>query len=941
MQLSRNIELTIDNTVFTAADSSGGTRCSGQGLYNATSSACQCFDQSTPRDGHCSPLYTEYDVRASVGVDVLDGTYEPLTYAEVLETGMTIASLAPVYDSMVAFRRKDGRYQGTLLAVKHDDRRRRRSPHGPHGRPPPPPPPPPQYRGYFWVIHRIEQPEGTAGLPLLRTALLSTPRTPPHSDGWYFIDPDSPADSLDKVEALPSYDSNLIADNVRLAAGSVVPQPGPSNPPRNPSHNGTMVAAGGACGALALLVVIVFVAQRRRRSRTRHRKVGHGARPASGHVEDLTDDDDGHSESGLLLDSSLGNDDDDISLLTMAELSTGALEVRRALDAAGGHWRKELHVHDGAGFHPLHYLVVKGDVGQLQYFLLERLAAQRSHSAGSSMGGASMSNGESEGSPRLQRGISPAQARSSPAHVHFSDVSSEVCASGTSPSSHGSPFHSSPGSGEAASSQDLFSCQSQHVAVAMTSGSGAPSTDTIANPAASVGVPCALVDVADANGRTPLLWAVMAKQPRCLELLLAAGANPGLFCPTTGETPLHLACLESREDGMDPCDLLIAAKAPVNAKNKEGMTPLLCASSAGNLARAVALLDAGADAFARDWQGCTALTAAARYGHHHIVRRLLKNNVGLVNTADMAGRTALHWAISIDDRDVLLALLGSRALNMAQSDREGNTALHYAAARDLTQPIQLITATRPAQQVLALCMKENDSCETALQVALGAGHARCAERLQGMFDMANTTLQAHAPIIKDAAPSAAVSPSSQDGRPSSVSLSITCSHDGRGARINEAGLVPAAPRRDNFSMDALMQDDTMLSVTAQEFQATDTETAFGLNFMAPPPAPPANARAVQNAKRANDAPWTSAEGPPHKRGGQNDQVGPGEEDLSRFVGRKEYMKEYRKQQRQLQKGLEGEVSLLEAENSECAAMMQTLASEAAALRCILKNCVKT
>ena len=145
--------------------------------------------------------------------------------------------------------------------------------------------------------------------------------------------------------------------------------------------------------------------------------------------------------------------------------------------------------------------------------------------------------------------------------------------------------------------------------------------------------------------------------------------------------------------------------------------------------------------------------------------------------------------------------------------------------------------------------------------------------------------------------------------------------------------MPAPLCHDYFSLDALAQDDIMFSVMAQEFQATDTETAFGLDFMAPP----ASTRAVQNAKRANDAPPTSAEGPPHKRGSQNSPAGQGEEDTSRFVGRKEYMKEYRKQQRQLQKGLEGEVSVLEAENAECAAIMQTLAAEATALRCILKT----
>ena len=273
--LSQNAQLTIDSTVFTASNAGQAFRCSGQGMYNETLRACQCFDQATPRDKNCAPLYVNYDVTAAVGTDILDGVYRPLKYADVLKTGMEIAALAPVYDRMVAFRRNDDRYQGTLLAVKHADDRRRE-----------PQTPPPQFRGYFWVVHRITQPQGTAGMPLLRSALVSTPHPPPSTTGWYLMDPDHPAESLDMVQALPSYDPSLEATDVRLAAGAVVPQPGPSPPSKGGASSTTVAMAAAIAGAVAFLVTLLLVAERRRRSRQGRRKAGRGGASGKGEEGD-------------------------------------------------------------------------------------------------------------------------------------------------------------------------------------------------------------------------------------------------------------------------------------------------------------------------------------------------------------------------------------------------------------------------------------------------------------------------------------------------------------------------------------------------------------------------------------------------------------------------------------------------------------------------------
>ena len=71
-----------------------------------------------------------------------------------------------------------------------------------------------------------------------------------------------------------------------------------------------------------------------------------------------------------------------------------------------------------------------------------------------------------------------------------------------------------------------------------------------------------------------------------------------------------------------------------------GMTPSILAAACGRTAALKALLDARANASARDSAGRTALMYAARYGHEATVRLLLSHGVD-VDALDLAGLTAL------------------------------------------------------------------------------------------------------------------------------------------------------------------------------------------------------------------------------------------------------------------------------------------------------------
>ena len=114
-------------------------------------------------------------------------------------------------------------------------------------------------------------------------------------------------------------------------------------------------------------------------------------------------------------------------------------------------------------------------------------------------------------------------------------------------------------------------------------------------------------DVADADGTTPLAWAVYNDDLPAALRLLNAGAN-------------------------------------VNAANRYGVTPLSLAATNRNAAMVEALLKAGADANAKLSGGGTILMTAARTGNADIVRMLIEHGADVKARGDAYGETALVWA---------------------------------------------------------------------------------------------------------------------------------------------------------------------------------------------------------------------------------------------------------------------------------------------------------
>ena len=174
------------------------------------------------------------------------------------------------------------------------------------------------------------------------------------------------------------------------------------------------------------------------------------------------------------------------------------------------------------------------------------------------------------------------------------------------------------------------------------------------------GVRTALADGADvtaaeADGTTPLHWAVQADHVTIVDLVLAAGADADVDAANRyGVRPLALACTRGKAAIVKR---LLEAGADANATLAEGETALMTAARTGVLDVVELLLDHGADLNATEtWRGQTALMWAAAEGHAHLIPTLLSHGAD-VTARSTTGWTALLFAAREGQIDVVRAFL--------------------------------------------------------------------------------------------------------------------------------------------------------------------------------------------------------------------------------------------------------------------------------------------
>ena len=130
----------------------------------------------------------------------------------------------------------------------------------------------------------------------------------------------------------------------------------------------------------------------------------------------------------------------------------------------------------------------------------------------------------------------------------------------------------------------------------------------------------------NADGSTPLQWAVHAGDIAEVKRLLRGGADVSL-ANNYGATPMSLA---AEVGNTEMLKLLLEAGADANSPNPDGQTALLAVARTGNVEAAQLLLDHGATVDAREkWGGQTALMWASARRHPEMTQLLISRGADI------------------------------------------------------------------------------------------------------------------------------------------------------------------------------------------------------------------------------------------------------------------------------------------------------------------------
>jgi ankyrin repeat protein len=131
------------------------------------------------------------------------------------------------------------------------------------------------------------------------------------------------------------------------------------------------------------------------------------------------------------------------------------------------------------------------------------------------------------------------------------------------------------------------------------------------------------LNVADPEGRTPLVLATISGHFGIVEVLLEAKARANLK-DSFGNTALHWAALNG---DFEISDLLIQAGLPIDDQNKQGLTAMMLASKGGFVGVVGLLLDHGGDVHLTDYTGRDAM-GWARDARQPSLIKLLERALG-------------------------------------------------------------------------------------------------------------------------------------------------------------------------------------------------------------------------------------------------------------------------------------------------------------------------
>ncbi len=222
------------------------------------------------------------------------------------------------------------------------------------------------------------------------------------------------------------------------------------------------------------------------------------------------------------------------------------------------------------------------------------------------------------------------------------------------------------------------------------------------------------VDDADADGHTPLYWAVVRGHDDTVQSLLRAGAD--VDAPVGDDGSLLHVALAGGSDAL--VRRLIDADADLSTVNSTGQTSLLYAIERGRIDAAIALIDAGAPVNQVGPAGRSPLMAAV---NSLACMRALLDHGAEVGVFDALERSPLWYAAGSNDLNVVQRLIDGGAV--FTGDREGVTPLHRAAtAASPAVVAALLAAGHPIDP-------KSTAGSSPLSLAAAQGNAAIADQL--------------------------------------------------------------------------------------------------------------------------------------------------------------------------------------------------------------------